>query len=373
LPHLDSAGLDSQFPEEVWSTIRALHPDKAPGQDGLTARFLQAAWDIVRPDFMATLDAFWRRGTWDLHAANEALMTLHPKSLEAATIADYRSILLIHIVGKLISKLLANRLAPKMGPLVHQSQCAFIKGHSIHENFRFVRSSARLFHSRWKATILFKADLTKAFDSVAWLFLLEILQCLGFLSSWRDWISELLQSASTKILLNGAPVQRICHARGLRQGDPPSSLLFVLVMETLNALFQKVDDCFLLQPLATRQIKHRVSLYADDLIMFIVPVASDLSLANEIFKLFREASGTRWNFNKCQVAPIRCSEEHISLATQLFPYVVVDFPIRYLGIPLSTTSLPNSAWYSLIDRVVDKMPVWKGNLMHKSGRLTLIK
>jgi hypothetical protein len=148
LPHLDSAGLDSQLTEEeVWLTIRALHLDKAPGQDGLTTRFLQAAWDIVRPDFMATLDAFWCRDTRDLHAANEALMTLLPKSLEAATIVDYKSILLIHIVGKLISKLLANRLAPKMGPLVHQSQCAFIKGHSIHKNFRFVRSSATLFHS----------------------------------------------------------------------------------------------------------------------------------------------------------------------------------------------------------------------------------
>jgi hypothetical protein len=109
LPQLDSAGLDSRFiEEEVWLTIRALHPDKSPGPDGFIARFLQAAWDIVRPNFRAALDVFWRRDTRDLHAANEALMTLLPKSSEVATIADYRPISLIHIVGKLISKLLAN-------------------------------------------------------------------------------------------------------------------------------------------------------------------------------------------------------------------------------------------------------------------------
>jgi hypothetical protein len=170
---------------------------------------------------------------------------------------------------------------------------------------------------------------------------------MGFPSSWQDWISELLRSASTKILINGAPGQRICHARGLRQGDPLSPLLFILVMETLNALFQKPEDGHLLQPLATRQIKHRVSLYVDGLVLFIAPVAADLSLTNEIFQLFGEASGLRCNYIKCQIAPIRCSEEQVSLgiplSTQLFPCAVVDFPIHYLGIPLSATSLPKSA------------------------------
>jgi hypothetical protein len=124
---------------------------------------------------MAAIDAFCCRDSRTLHATNEALMTLLPKSTEAASIADNRPISLIHIVGKIISKLLANRLPPRMNSLVHESQSAFIKGHSIHENFKFVLSSARLLHSRRKATILFKADLSKAFDSVSWSFMLEIL------------------------------------------------------------------------------------------------------------------------------------------------------------------------------------------------------
>jgi hypothetical protein len=51
----------------------------------------------------------------------------------------------------------------------------------------------------------------------------------------------------------------------------------------------------------------------------------------------------------------------------------VEFPIRYLGIPLSITKLPKTAWQYLIDSVADKLSSWKGAMIYRSGRLTLIK
>jgi hypothetical protein len=70
---------------------------------------------------MAALDAFWCRDTRGLHASDEALMALLPKSSEAAVITDDMPISLIHIVDKLISKLLANQLAPRISLVVHES------------------------------------------------------------------------------------------------------------------------------------------------------------------------------------------------------------------------------------------------------------
>jgi hypothetical protein len=89
--------------------------------------------------------------------------------------------------------------------------------------------------------VLLKLDIAKAFDSVAWNFMLEVLEYMGFGQRWRDWISCILSSASTKIILNGRPGRRICHARGLRQGDPLSPMLFVLVMEVPNLLVCWLD------------------------------------------------------------------------------------------------------------------------------------
>jgi hypothetical protein len=52
---------------------------------------------------------------------------------------------------------------------------------------------------------------------------------------------------------------------------------------------------------------------------------------------------------------------------------VVDFPVTYLDIPLSTSKLPKAALIPLLDRASNKLPTWKGRLMHRSGRLALIK
>jgi hypothetical protein len=67
---------------------------------------------------------------------------------------------------------------------------------------------------------MLKLDITKAFDSVSWTFLMEVLEKLGFGRIWRDIVSEMLATSSTQILLNGVPGQYISHRRGLRQGDP---------------------------------------------------------------------------------------------------------------------------------------------------------
>jgi hypothetical protein len=107
--------------------------------------------------------------------------------------------------------------------------------------------------------------------------------------------------------------------------------------------------------------------------VFLIPAAADLELAMSILKIFEGASGLACNMSKCQLALIQCEASHIELATQFLPCSVTNFPLHYLGIPLSVTSLLKAAWQRLIYNVADKLPPLKGKLMHKSGRLTLIK
>jgi hypothetical protein len=104
-----------------------------------------------------------------------------------------------------------------------------------------VQSSAKLLHVRRKPAFLLKVDLARAFDSVSWPFLIDIMKHAGFPGAWLDWLPVLLSTANTRVLLNGSPGRRICHARGLRQGDPLSPMLFLFVMEVLNALIKKAD------------------------------------------------------------------------------------------------------------------------------------
>jgi hypothetical protein len=98
--------------------IRSLPSDKASGPDGFGAQFLQFAWPIIWPNVMAAFDAFWHHDVRNLHNVNGALLTLLPKLAMAAALKGYQSISLIHIVGKLISKVLVNCLAPRLHELV---------------------------------------------------------------------------------------------------------------------------------------------------------------------------------------------------------------------------------------------------------------
>ena len=202
-----------------------------------------------------------------------------------------------------------------------------------------VQQTARFLHQQKQPRILLKLDISKAFDSVSWPFLLEVMQHLGFGPIWRDLVSGLLASSSTQVLLNGIPGNSIVHQRGLRQGDPLSPMLFILVMDVLGHMVSKAANEGLLQPLSRRVLQHMISLYADDVVLFLRPEAGDINLVMEILNLFGDASGLKTNLQKGSVLPIRCGDMELTTIQNLLPCAVSEFPCKYLGLPLSLKKL----------------------------------
>ena len=206
---------------------------------------------------------------------------------------DYRPISLMHSFAKLIIKFLANRLAATLGQFVSPNLNGFIKGRFILDNFMLVHHTTKFLHQQRQACILLKLDMNKAFYS-------KVLKQLGFGSVLCDIISGLLATSSTQVLLNGSPVERIQHQRGLRQGDPLSPMLFILVMDVLCHLVKKAADEQILQPLARRALQHMISLYADDLVLFLQLSSSDIEIALDILQLFGNVSCLTTNLQKKQ-------------------------------------------------------------------------
>jgi hypothetical protein len=106
---------------------------------------------------------------------------------------------------------------------------------------------------------------------------------------------------STQILLNGISGGFIAHQKGLRQGDPLSPMLFILVIDILSLLVQGATEEGHLQPLAYRQLKHRISIYVDDVVIFLKADLTDINLVPDILRLFGKASSPQTNVQKSSV------------------------------------------------------------------------
>jgi len=90
--------------------------------------------------------------------------------------------------------------------------------------------------------MLIQLDLSKAFDRISWQYMKAILQAFGFSQLWTNWIMELVSSAFFSILLNGGPLQPFSPSRGIRQGDPLSPFLFIIMAEGLGRSLTKAKQ-----------------------------------------------------------------------------------------------------------------------------------
>jgi hypothetical protein len=196
-----------------------------------------------------------------------------------------------------------------------------------------VQFTARKLHRLKTDAILLKLDITKAFDTVDWAFLLDVMVKLGFGRRWISLICGLLGTASTRVVVNGVAGDLIFNRRGLRQGDPLSPLLFDSVMDVLHLMIEKAASDGLLSRLANSGLRHRTSMYADDVVTFLQLTVMDLHTCSAIVDDFGMASGLRTNLAKCSLHPIRCSPEQVELARGILGCEVASFPCRYLGLP----------------------------------------
>lgn len=100
----------------------------------------------------------------------------------------------------------------------------------------------------------------------------------AFGQTWRGIICGLLSSSSTQVLLNDIPGDSIVHKRGLQQGDPLSPMLFILIMDVPGLMFSRAEQAGLLLDLSPRAHLHHVSMYADDVALFLHPSAAHISI-----------------------------------------------------------------------------------------------
>ena len=150
-------------------------------------------------------------------------------------------------------------------------------------------------------------------------------------------------------------------------------MLFTIAIDALNSLLLHAHRSDLLQRLTTRHASSSISLYADDVIIFCHPSTRDLRVIRELLRVFGKASGLCTNFAKCSATPIRCDDPtRASIACEL-ACTVMDFPITYLGIPLSLRKPSASSLRPIVEKLAKKLSSWRAMLLSRGERLALVR
>ncbi|GJS77998.1 putative RNA-directed DNA polymerase, eukaryota, reverse transcriptase zinc-binding domain protein [Tanacetum coccineum] len=306
--------------------------NKAPGPAGFSFVFVKKYWDLFKKDIFKFVDLFLASGTM-LQGANSSFFKLFSKVSNPIHIKDFRLISLIGIHYKIIAKILANWLS------------------KVIDWFKKIK----------KKMLIFKVDFEKAFESVSWKYLDFVLLSLGFSSKWRSWIRACLHSSRASILINGSPTFEFSIKRDLRQGDPLSPFLFILVMEGLHYAMSNAVSSGLIRgiKIGSSDITLSHLFYADDVIITTDWNFGDLDNIIRVLHVFYLASGLKISIHKSNIFGIGVPNGDVVDMARRTGYVSGIFLFTYIGLPIGLFLLDPNKDCLIIDRISNDQ--WKWN------------
>ena len=232
--------LTREYSEQKVKVAQQMYPLKAPGPDGMRPLFFQHFWPTCGAVVSKMVLDFLNQGIPPPNF-NETHIVLISKIKEPKRVTDYRPISLCNVTYKIVSKVIANRLKKILPSIISETQSAFVHGRLITDNVLVTFETMHHISKKKSGKVgemALKLDMSKAYDRVEWECLEKIMEKLGLDERWRVLVMRCVRSVTYSIKINDSPRGHIIPSRGIRQGDPLSSYLFLLCAEGLSTLIK---------------------------------------------------------------------------------------------------------------------------------------
>ncbi|KAL0444910.1 UNVERIFIED_CONTAM: LINE-1 reverse transcriptase [Sesamum latifolium] len=214
-----------------------------------------------------------------------------------------------------------------------------------------------------------KVDLRKAYDTIEWDFLRAVVILLGFPKKFIVWIVECVTTPSFWVCLNGSPHGYFRGARGLRQGDPMSPYLFVLVMEVLTLLLHQIidQDGGFSYHWKCEEMQLCQLGFADDLLLFSKANTSSVHIFKHALAVFADLSGLRANLHKSHLILSRSAGPLWDTLLAILDFQEGHLPLRYLGLPLLASRLSIADCQPILQKIDGRIRGWNGIMLLSLG------
>ncbi|KAE8813355.1 Signal recognition particle 54 kDa protein, chloroplastic [Hordeum vulgare] len=165
--------------EEVPTIIKGMNPYSAPGREGLSVRFSQTFWHSIKGEIVALFHEF-EQGVSNLSRLNFGIIFLTPKVPGASDIRQFRPITVINVIFRILAKGYTSRAALLAPRITHPNQKAFVKGHLILDGILVLHEVIHEIKAKRFCTVFLKIDFHKAYDTIHWSFVREMMTKKGF-------------------------------------------------------------------------------------------------------------------------------------------------------------------------------------------------
>ncbi|KAF3774611.1 retrotransposable element ORF2 protein [Nymphaea thermarum] len=322
--------------EEVTTIVWSLDKDSAAGPDGFPNYFFQECWEMVRTEVVHVVQNFFSYGQL-VRSVNETMICLIPKKDNSKKVEDFRPISLCNTTYKIIVKVIVNRMRGILSRIINVNQAAFSKGRHIHDNINWVNEIINSKDFWDKGGCCLNLDLMKAYDRVSWVFLANSMSFLRFHPRWIARVMKCVTSMSYAVLVNGRMGEKFDGRRGLRQGDPLSPYLFLIVMEMFNRrLNQETISNNILVPKIRRVTPNGCAMFfADDVIMAVKATKKTMTTIKVILQDFDCLTGMKVNMQKSMIFARTMVDCHMGDIQSILPWSSGSLPSDYLRLPLS--------------------------------------
>ena len=279
-PFLDSESIPKLSPEmqrlcegeltvaECYHVLSSFQNNKTPGNDGLTIEFYTCFWPVLGEMLVKSLNYSYKHEELSTSQKQAVIVLIEKKDPDRRQIKNWRQISLINVDVKIGTKAITKRLEKVLPEIIHHNQNAYVKGRTIFDAVRTIDDIISLrTTSKNISSLLVAIDFEKAFNSVNRNYLIRVLQKFNFGPSFITWITiRFYSDISCNVMNNGFVTQPFKLSRGVRQGDPFSPYLFILVLEPL-AINIRNDTKIRGINIDNQELK--LVIFADDLTVFL--------------------------------------------------------------------------------------------------------
>jgi Reverse transcriptase (RNA-dependent DNA polymerase) len=328
---------------EVRRIIQHLKNNKSAGNNGITAELLKAGGEKLSTELYELIKRVWKTEQMPKEWSEAILIPLHKK--EDITICEnYRGIALLDTSYKVLANCIKNRLEPIVERLLGDYQCGFRANRSVTDQiFVLKQTIAKTYKHKGKLHIMF-IDFKQAYDTIVRKMIFEAMKDFNIPPKLIALTKMILENASNRVKIEGRTSEPFQSKRGVRQGDPLSTILFNIVLEKI------LRKCKAYSNGTIYHHRHQILAYADDMVIITRTKSELIKVFKKLEQCAREM-GLKINEGKTKYMMVEEGQENtknsvLKVTTETGSEYAIErvSAFCYLGVTITDNDNETTEW-----------------------------